>query len=163
MLLLDARGRVSFANLAALRLAPCEIGLPLAQWRGVLGEPALHWLQQALTGPGAARETPPEAQGRDGRAFPLAFEPVGPGLFALRLQLPAAEADAAAPLSVSPGHAAIAERVRAFWDSPFPTYLQDASFRLLDANPAFVEFATFQFSFSPQQTTQPARDSPAFL
>ena len=75
MLLLDGRGRVAFANLAALRLAPCEPGLPLAQWRALLGDAALAWLQQAVLQPRAAREPAPLARADDGSVRLLALEP----------------------------------------------------------------------------------------
>jgi len=145
VLLLDARGRVVSANLAALRLAPCELGQPLAQWRGVLGDAALQWLQQAVQQPPAVGGAAPDAWAADGSRRTLAFETIGAELRALHLQATAAGPEAAPPpgvAAVAPrlGAAALGERVRAFWESPFPALLQDADFRVLDANAAFCEF-----------------------
>ncbi|MEP7301804.1 MAG: PAS domain S-box protein [Caldimonas sp.] len=53
---------------------------------------------------------------------------------------PRAKADRgqAAPLPTS-----VRETLQFFWDSPFPATLQDADFRLLDVNDAFVEFSGY--------------------
>ncbi len=128
----DARSRVAFANTAALRLIPCEPGAALAQLEASLGPAAVAWLQTALAGQPRAAEPPPAVLA-DGRCAALAWRLLDDGHSVLRLQ--AGLAATATASERPPG-----DVLRAFWDSPFPATLQDAEFRLVDVNPAFVEF-----------------------
>ena len=135
VLVFDARGHVSFANTAALRLVPCEPGGALAQLP--LGAPALAWLQSAIAG-GPRNADPPHAQLGDGRHMAMAWRVLDEGHSVLRLQAGLHE-----PARTTPVRAAgpLDDAIRAFWDSPFPVTLQDEDFRLIDVNPAFAEFS----------------------
>ncbi|MBL0092291.1 MAG: PAS domain S-box protein [Piscinibacter sp.] len=133
VLLLDAAGQVSFANSAATRLVPDAVGLSLPRLEALFGAPAVAWLQAAQRGEARAAE-PPLARLPDGSAFTLAWRRLDSGEAVLRL-LPAA---ASAPPS-EPVHA-VHEAFRLVWDAPFPATLQDAAFRLVDVNPAYLEF-----------------------
>ncbi len=44
---------------------------------------------------------------------------------------------------VAPSPSTVRETLEFFWDSPFPVTLQDAEFRLLDVNEAYLEFTGF--------------------
>ncbi len=133
VLLLDAAGQVSFANGAATRLVPGAVGLSLPRLDALLGAPAVAWLQAAQRGEARAAE-PPVARPPDGNAVTLVWRRLDSGDAVLRL-LPAA---VAAPPS-EPVHA-VHEAFRLVWDAPFPATLQDADFRLVDVNPAYLEF-----------------------
>ncbi len=139
ILVIDARGRVAFANTAALRLVPCEPGTPLARLESGLGAEAVRWLAGAATGM-AAVPAPP-ARLADGRSASLDWQHLDDRHIALRL-VPAAEAKAAGSTHPLPSSRAapMRETLRLFWDSPFPATLQDAAFRFVDVNPAFAAF-----------------------
>ncbi len=142
LLLLDARGRITFANGAALRLLGCEAGMPLAQLRDAIGAAAVDWAQRSL-GRGTAAPSPPLAVLADGRQARLAFQPLDDGASAtLRLQLAPAPAPAPRPAPRLGGEA-MPELLSVFWDSPFPVTLQDGDFRILDVNQAYLEFTGF--------------------
>lgn len=134
----DAQARVAFVNTAALRLIPCESGAALAQLEASLGAPALAWLRTAIAGQARGAE-PPRARLADGRELAIAWRLLDDGHSVLSLQ-------SGAPMSVhlpAPADGPRDEVMRAFWDSPFPVTLQDEQFRLVDANPAFIEFSGF--------------------
>jgi len=133
VLLLDAAGLVLFANGAAARLVPGAVGLPLARLEPLIGAAAAAWLQRAQRGEARAAEAP-AVRLPDGRGATLAWRRLDSGEAVLRLQLPAV---LAAP--VEPLHA-VHEAFRIVWDAPFPASLQDADFRLVDVNPAYLEF-----------------------
>jgi PAS domain S-box-containing protein len=135
----DAGARVAFANTAALRLVPCEPGAPLAALEPGLGAAAVAWLQTAVAG-GARSAEPPAALLADGRRMAVAWRGLDEGYSALRLQA-GAPAAAWSPPTASAGPRD--DAMRAFWDSPFPVTLQDEAFRLVDVNPAFVEFSGY--------------------
>jgi PAS domain S-box-containing protein len=135
----DARARVAFANTTMLRLVACEPGAPLAQLGALLGADALAWLQTALAGSPRSAEPPPAEPG-DGRRIPIAWRLLDEGHSVLRLQ---GGATGAARPAAPPADGPREEVMRAFWDSPFPVTLQDEQFRLIDVNPAFVEFCGF--------------------
>jgi len=145
LLLLDPRGRVAFANTAALRLPGwvpgCEIGASLAQLSALLGEPAARWLQHALRG-GNASGPPPEAQLPDGRRGQLAWQRLDALHFSLRIQLPGEHTAAVAFAPALPTASTVVP-LSLQWESPFPCTLQDADFRLIDVNPAYLEFTGF--------------------
>ena len=141
LLLFDTRGRVAFANTAALRLPGCEVGSSAAQLSAPLGEPAARWLQQALRA-GGTRSLPPEAQLPDGRRAHLAWQRLDALHHSLRIQATRAlQAVAGGEPVVQP--AAAAAPLSLHWESPFPCTLQDADFRLVDMNPAYLEFTGF--------------------
>ncbi|HJW11948.1 MAG TPA: PAS domain S-box protein, partial [Albitalea sp.] len=146
VLLFDRNARVTFANTAALRVLPCEIGMPLGQLRGLLGDSALRWVQQRVSAsididPPTLTTTLP-----DGRPARLVWQVLDATLSALSLQLiaPARAADtAAAPLSTELSDPGVAELVRVFWKSPFPATLQDSDYRIVDVNAAYLEFSGY--------------------
>lgn len=146
VLLLDGQARISFANTAALRALPCEIGSSIDCLREQLGEPAVTWTRArvAALAVGAARERPadgpaPAASLPDGRPVQLAWQPLDGLHSALRLQFGAAPPQpAATPVDIAVP--AVADLVRVLWRSPFPTTLQDADYRLLDVNQAYLDF-----------------------
>jgi PAS domain S-box-containing protein len=149
VLLLDRGARISFANTAALRALPCETGMPVDQLRGLLGDAAVQWVQRCVSasagGKAARAESPPEATLPDGRRVQLAWQPLDGSYSALRLQLaPAAPAPDTLP-SVRRGIAvpAVADLVRVLWRSPFPATLQDASYRIVDVNRAYLDFTGY--------------------
>lgn len=135
----DPRGRVAFANTQALRVMPCEPGALPAQLEPALGAAAVQWLQAALAGQARAAE-PPAVRLADGRPATLAWRSVDGGHSVLRIAA-AAAAVAALPVPPPPPDDRPAhEAMQAFWDSPFPATLQDEDFRLVDVNPAYVDF-----------------------
>src|SRR5213076_2637828 len=68
----DTSARVALANTAALRLLPCEAGMPVEQFQATLGSAAVRWLRRAAT---SAREpsAPPSARLADGRSARIAW------------------------------------------------------------------------------------------
>ena len=139
VVVLDAQSRVAFANSAAVRLMPCEAGTALDHLQAALGAEALRWIRHALLG-AAGSVPPPLVHLADGRTAALAWRRLDPVFSALRLQLGAGTPPAPGPDS---GPVALRETVRLFWDSPFPVTLQDADFRLVDVNPAYLEFSGY--------------------
>jgi len=143
----DDRARVVLANTAALRLLPCEAGLPIDQLLPQLGGAAVRWLKRAAAGE-ALPGTPPDLRLADGRPLTLAWRRLDGRHSALRLV-----ADEAAPLAPGAASAhvpsvlpvgAMREAIEFLWASPFPTVLQGPDFHFVDANPAFVEFSGFE-------------------
>ena len=138
VLVLDAEPRVVFANIAALRLLPCDAGTPIGDLAGALGAAAVEALRRACHGepPGGAM---PAARLPDGRAVALTWRRLDATHSALRLQ-PAAVVEPALP---APAHAmsnGLRDVLRVFWESPFPVLLQDERRGIVDANPAYLEF-----------------------
>jgi PAS domain S-box-containing protein len=137
LLLFDDLGRASFCNRAAMRLLGAEPGQPVRQLGAVLGEQGAAWLlaqlNEAASGPRQQQITL-----ADQRAARLECWNIGRDL-ALRLQLeaPAPPLPAALP-PVEPGPTL--EMLRMLWASPFPATLQDAQFRLVAVNDAYLEF-----------------------
>ena len=146
VVVLDDRARVVLANTAALRLLPCEAGLPIDQLQAQLGSVAVRWLKRAAAGEDRS-DAPPELRLADGRPATLEWRRLDARHSALRLVAaatapPAPDAAAAhvpAALPVGGMH----EAIEFLWASPFPTTLQGPDFHFLDANPAFVEFSGF--------------------
>jgi len=133
---LDADARVSFANTAALRLLPCEPGAPVALLVPHLPAALAEWIEEALAGR-ADPAVPPVAGALLSR--------LNAQRWALRLP-PAAGRREAAPAAnhAVPVPAArvlsLAELPIGYAASPFPVVLQDAAFRLVDVNDAFVDY-----------------------
>jgi len=151
VLLLDAQARISFANIAALRSLSCEAGMPVDQLRATLGNAAVDWVRARVASHVLGRATShgqpgtPDVELKDGRRVNLAWMPMDAVHSILRLQFVAAARNVAMP-SVVPRAvpaAAAAELVRVLWRSPFPATLQDASFRIVDVNQAYLDFTGF--------------------
>jgi PAS domain S-box-containing protein len=146
VLLLDGQARITFANTAALRALPCEIGSGIDGLREHLGEPAVAWtrarVSALVSGVPPARlsgEQAPPATLPDGRPVQMAWQPLDGLHSALRLQFGAAPPPpAATPVDIAVP--AVADLVRVLWRSPFPTTLQDADYRLVDVNQAYLDF-----------------------
>ena len=136
VLVLDAAGRVTFANTAALRRLPCEPGTPLHQLAQQLDGGLVERVREVLAGRRAHGELQPGAS----------LQPLEGRLWALRLP-PLHRATA------SPGTATLPDAVqmtaeweqvyRMFWSSAFPLALQDENFRFVEVNDAYVEFTGF--------------------
>jgi PAS domain S-box-containing protein len=146
VLLLDRHGTLSFANGAALRLLSCEPGTPLVGLQGVVGEPAVTWLQQAFVG--EAPSSIPDALLADGRQARLTWHLLDEQHGALTVFAPTvATTDSLStqvpPLQVIQGE--LAQQVlEVFWASPYPVTLQDAQFRFVDVNAAYLAFTGYQ-------------------
>ncbi|MBX9794011.1 MAG: PAS domain S-box protein, partial [Burkholderiaceae bacterium] len=160
VLLFDRRAQVTFANTAALRRMPGILGTPIGEWQGVLGAALVDWLRHTIAAsPGALRTpghavaraaaarrasptSPPPAVTADGRSADAAWQVLGTGVYALRLQW----RDAAPPDATSSSAIVgpvIAELMQVLWHSPFPAMLQDTRWRIVDVNPAFTAFSGF--------------------
>jgi len=146
VVVLDDRARVVLANTAALRLLPCEAGLPIEQLQARLGSAAVRWLKRVAAGEGRS-EAPPDVRLADGRPATLEWRRLDARHSALRLvptaAAPIAPGTAAAHVPSALPVGAMREAIDFLWASPFPTTLQGPDFHLLDANPAFVEFSGF--------------------
>ena len=60
ILVFDAEPRVVFANIAALRLMPCDAGTPIGDLAGALGAAPVEWLRRACQGAPPAGALPTE-------------------------------------------------------------------------------------------------------
>ncbi len=143
VLVLDTRARVVFANTAALRLLPCDVGTPLQQLEATLGAAAVRWLVRAASSQPDAT-APPLIVLADGRAATFVWRRLDAKHSALRLHPDPGPQPAVLPVLRQAGDsAAMRETIRLFWDSPFPFTLQGSDFLLIDVNPAFVEFSGY--------------------
>ena len=140
VVVLDAEPRVIFANIAALRLLPCDAGTTLDDLAGLLGPAAVDWLRRASQGASAAGPAPP-VRLPDGRTVALAWRRLDAAHSALRLQPAAAAPEPAAPRLVHDLSDSLRDALRVFWESPFPVLLQDAQQRIVDVNPAYLAFS----------------------
>ena len=138
LLLFDDLGRLSFCNRAAMRALGTEPGLGVAQLQPVLGDEAVDWLRARLAD-AADAASPLQLTLADARRARLSCWRIARDL-ALRVQLdaPAAVAPASLP-EVEPGPTL--EMLRMLWASPFPATLQDAQFRLVAVNDAYLDFS----------------------
>ena len=137
LLLFDDIGSLSFCNRAAMRLLGAEPGLSAAQLDTMLGETGAAWLRMRLQDATQAPQSTRVALG-DARSAQLSCWRVGRDL-ALRVQLQAASTPLSPSLpAVGPGPTL--EMLRMLWASPFPATLQDAGFRLVAVNDAYVDF-----------------------
>ena len=138
LLLLDARGRVSYRNPAAQRLLGCEAGQTVDQAMAWLDGGSRASLQRALAG--GANGDPlcialVLADGPlQGRQLPLTLQRGAGGSWALR-------APAAPPPPPQPPLAAGAtsELVRLLWESPQPLTVQNRQFVIVAANRAYFD------------------------
>ena len=144
MIVLDRAGQVSFANAAALRQFGCEAGWSSDRLAPLLGAEALHWLREWRDGASDVAG-PLDVVLPGGLVASLAVHRLDAWHWVLRLATDAGpgsrQVSAATGLQVLP--AATAQALLLAWDSPFPAALQAADFRLLDVNPAFVEFSGY--------------------
>lgn len=142
VVVLDARARVVLANTAALRLLPCEVGMSIDQLEGALGAAAVRWLKQrALAGRADTAAAPPVSLA-DGRNAALEWRRLDDRHCALRL-VPGPNAAVVPALQPAPSGGML-DSFAFHWESPFPTALQDAEFRIVDVNRAFVEFVGYR-------------------
>jgi PAS domain S-box-containing protein len=144
VLLLDRHARITFANTAALRSLGCETGMPVDQLRRLIGDAAVQWVKQRVAG-GRTTAAAPSVVLPDGRSGHLAWHPLDATHSALRLQLGPAPATAATEPALPEGirGPAVAGLIQLFWKSPFPATLQDTDFRIVDVNPAYLDFCGY--------------------
>ncbi len=146
VVVLDDRARVVLANTAALRLLPCEAGMPIDQLQSHLGSAAVRWLERAAAGEGGP-EAPPDVRLADGRPATIEWRRLDARHAALHLvpsgTSPGTPGAGAARLPSALPVGGMREAIVFLWESPLPTVLQGPDYRFLDANPAFLEFTGF--------------------
>ena len=135
LLLFDDLGTLSFCNHTAMRALGAMPGNSTVQLRAVLGAQGDDFLRDCLRASGGGlRQCRVELA--DGRAAQLVCWRIGRDL-ALRLQFETPDARVALP-ALGPGPTQ--EMLRMLWASPFPCTLQDANFRLVAVNEAYLGF-----------------------
>lgn len=134
----DAGAAIGWCNAAALRLYGCEPGQDAAALTPLLGAAGRHWLADALAS-GERRET--LLQDDDGRLLRLSLRPLAGGTV-FRTAAHAAPPPASRPPSAA-ANARAHEALAALWHSPFAVMLQDADWRIVDVNDAFVAYTGF--------------------
>ena len=165
----DSSARVVLANTAALRLLPCELGMPVEQFQAALGGVAVRWLRRATTDrrdPGP----PPMLQLTDGSSATIAWRRLDTQHAAMHLS-PAAGEPAAIGMPSQPAPftypaPGMRETIAFLWASPYPAVLQGPDFRIVDANAAFAELcgvARDRLIGSDPVESMPAADRPAML
>jgi len=138
LLLFDDLGRLSFCNRAAMRALGAEPGLGVAPLTAALGSESADWLRLRLRDVSEDAVPPLRSTLPDGRIATLTVWRIARDL-ALRVQIEAAELEVPASLpAVEPGPTL--EMLRMLWASPFPATLQDAQFRLVAVNDAYLDF-----------------------
>ncbi len=138
LLLFDDLGRLNFCNRAAMRQLRAEPGQGAAQLEAVLGAAAVAWLGDRLRSPQADLHSV-QVTLADGRGARLSCWRVARDT-ALRVQPQAERApEAAEPLPL-PGGPTL-DMLHMLWASPFPATLQDAEFRLVAVNDAYLAFS----------------------
>ena len=138
LLLFDDLGRLSFGNRAAMRALGAEPGQGVAQLQTLLGAEAVDWLRARLRDAGDVAGVPLRVALADGRGARLSCWRIARDL-ALRVQLEAPAAGAPASLPEVEAGPTL-EMLRMLWASPFPATLQDAQFRLVAVNDAYLDF-----------------------
>ncbi len=138
LLLFDDLGRLSFCNRAAMRALGAEPGLGVAQLETLLGAEAVDWLRARLRDAGDVAGVPLRVALADGRGARLSCWRIARDL-ALRVQLDAPGANPPALLPEVEAGPTL-EMLRMLWASPFPATLQDAQFRLVAVNDAYLDF-----------------------
>ncbi|MED5619899.1 PAS domain S-box protein [Ideonella sp. BN130291] len=140
----DARSTVLLCNRAAMRLLACEPGFTLAQLEPVLGPQLMAWLLLERSGAGQQPVAPLFLA--DGRQVQASLQVLELGQWALRLE-PARDTGTLGPLPElqALGVPTVASRqlLRLFWESPFPATVQDAQFKLVAVNQAYLDFTGF--------------------
>ena len=163
LLLFDELGTLSFCNRAAMRSLGAVSGSSLAQLQGVLGGAVVAWLREGLQSPDSAARTLAVAL-PDQRPVRLSGWRIGRDL-ALRLHFDAPAAPAAVP-ALGPGPTQ--EMLRMLWVAPFPATLQDADFRLVAVNDAYLDFTgrrrealigTDPIALQPQEDHAPQQEA----
>lgn len=159
VLVFDRHAVIRFANSAALRLLSCEVGLPLLTLRPLIGAASTDWLQLAITGRAQAKAATtkglppanlPPANLPDGRLAALAWQPLDASHSALWLSPePKARGARSAPDDLPRRATGVVsgvanELLKVFWGSPYPASLQDADFRLVDVNRAYLAFTGYE-------------------
>jgi len=140
----DSSARVVLANTAALRLLPCEAGMPVEQFQATLGSATVRWLRRAATAALEPAPTPaPTARLADGRLATIAWRRLDALHGAMHLTagadaLPASSTPHLGPFSVPA--AGLRETIAFLWESPFPVMLQGVDFHFVDVNQAFLDF-----------------------
>ncbi len=167
LLLLDRHGSIRFANTAALRLAACEPGMSIDQLSALFGDLALRWVQRSLADLADGRAPPlgpPRVTLPDGRSVRLVWQPQDATHAALLLQVVAGAVPAVSAPPRRIGGEAVDEVLRVFWESPFPATLQDEHYRIVDVNPAYLDFTGYRrealIGLDPVEL-QPEDDRPA--
>ena len=139
----DTSARVVLANTAALRLLPCEAGMPVEQFQATLGGAAVRWVRRAASTP---REStpPPAARLADGRSASIAWRRLDAQYAAMHLtpdaDQPPVRKGARQPGPFTLPAAGMRETIAFLWESPFPALLQGDDFRIVDVNQAFLDF-----------------------
>jgi PAS domain S-box-containing protein len=137
LLLFDDLGRLSFCNRAAMRALSAEPGLAADQVARVLGPAGANWLRGCVQEQ-AGELQPLRVRLADARAATLSAWRIARDL-ALRVHLEAPDPPVPVSLpAVDPGPTL--EMLRMLWASPFPATLQDAQFRLVAVNDAYLDF-----------------------
>jgi PAS domain S-box-containing protein len=149
ILVLDARGEVVLANEAARELLGSErfasVPVKTEHLVGFAGAQRVQALlcAAAARGSSAARASEPISAGElspismnDGRSVNITLHHIDAAHWALRMESASGVADDA-------DNDATRQLIGMFWDSPFPVTLQDADFRLVAVNDAYVQFSGF--------------------
>ena len=140
----DAGARVVLANTAALRLLPCEAGMPVEQFQATLGSAAVRWLRRAATSP-REPSAPPSARLADGRGVRIAWRRLDAQHAALHITPTSNEPSVGAKLRAEPfsfpSATGMRETIAFLWESPFPAILQGPDFHFIDVNQAFLDLA----------------------
>ena len=116
-----------------------EPGPGEAQLQAVLGTEAMDWLRAQMRVAGDVAGAPLRVTLADGRVARLSCWRIASDL-ALRVQFDAPGASAPASLPEVEAGPTL-EMLRMLWASPFPATLQDAQFRLVAVNDAYLDFA----------------------
>lgn len=142
--------------------------LAIAGSPGAMRMPGQAAARSAVAARRSATQTPPPAVLADGHVADVAWQTLAPGVYALRLHWrddrdartgddaassgassrdadPRAERAQRSAAALPPTIAGpvIAELMQVLWSSPFPAMLQDSRMRIVDVNPAFVEFSGY--------------------
>ncbi len=138
VLVFERGARLRFANRAALRLMPCEAGMPWPDLSPLLAAPVRQWLMALWSAPTALAP----GQVSPGPQAGAVLTRLDAAYWLLCLPLEHAPR-AADPLPTLPLLALADDPLRQLhamlWGSPFPATLQDESFRLIDVNHAYAE------------------------
>ena len=150
VLALDAGLQVVFANAAAVRLLgePArELPARLEALLGGVGAGRVQALRLAAGHAPRGRDASAEALPlmlADGRTLKVSLHRLDVAHWLLRLHAGALDAPAGAPPALGDDAAAQRELIGMFWDSPFPATLQDAQFRLVAVNDAYVQLTGYR-------------------